>query len=252
MKNIFALLFITLFLFACSSTLDTTNMLPEEKLAYAIKLYDQEDYEEAVKEFESIILQYPGSSIIDDAQYYLAMTRFKREEYILAAYQFSRLIKSMPSSEFLPDAQFMLADCYYELSPDFTLEQQYTKKAVEEFQVFIDFYPLNARAADAESKIKELNDKLAKKEYEAAHIYDKMEYYLAAIKYYDSVMEVYHDTQYAPLALYNKINLLVDRKRNSEALAESQKFLQKYPNDKNFSDVQKIEKSLESILSVNP
>ena len=182
----------------------------------------------------------------------LLILQNKREEYILAAYQFSKLIKSMPSSEFLPDAQFMLSDCYYELSPDYTLDQQYTKKAIEEFQVFIDFYPLNARAADAESKIKELNDKLARKEYEDARLYDKMDYYLAAFKYYDSVMEVYHDTQYAPLALYNKINLLVDRKKNSEALAESQKFLQKYPNDKNFNDVQKIEKSLESKLSVKP
>ena len=50
-----------------------------------MKLYQEEDYEEAIKEFESIILQYPGSSIIDDAQFYLAMTRFNREEYILAA-----------------------------------------------------------------------------------------------------------------------------------------------------------------------
>jgi outer membrane protein assembly factor BamD len=252
MKNIFALLFVTLFLFACSSTLDTTNMSPDEKLAYAIKLYDGEDYEEAVKEFESIILQYPGSSIVDDAQYYLAMTRFKREEYILAAYQFSKLIKGMPSSDFLPDAQYMLADCYYELSPDYTLDQQYSKKAVEEFQVFIDFFPLNPRVADAETKIKELNDKMARKEYEAARIYDKMEYYLAAFKYYDSVMEIYHDTQYAPLALYNKIKLLVDRKRDSEALTESQKFLQKYPDHTNYSDVEKIEKSIESKLSVNP
>lgn len=41
-------------------------------------------------------------------------------------------------------------------------------------------------------------------------------------KYYDNVMEVYHDTQYAPLALYNKINLLIDRDKVSEALVESQ------------------------------
>jgi TolA-binding protein len=72
-----------IFLFACSSTLDTSNMTPEDRLAYAIKLYQEEDYEEAVKEFDAIILQYPGSSISDDAQYYLAMTRFQREEYIL-------------------------------------------------------------------------------------------------------------------------------------------------------------------------
>lgn len=252
MKKIFALVFVTLFLFACSSTLDTTNMTPEERLAYSIKLYDEEDYEEAVKEFEAIILQYPGSSIIDDGQYYLAMTRYQREEYILAAYQFSKLIKGMPSSEFLADAQYMLADCYYELSPDYTLDQQYSKKAVEEYQVFIDFFPLNPKVSEAEIKIQELNDKLARKEFDAARIYEKMEYYTAAFKYYDSVMEVYHDTQYAPLALYKKINLLVERDDESEALKDSQKFLQKYPEHQNFSDVEKIKNSLESKLSVNP
>jgi outer membrane protein assembly factor BamD len=252
MKNILTLLLVTLFFFACSSTQDTTDMTPEDRLAYSIKLYQEEDYEEAVKEFEAIVLQYPGSSIIDDAQYYLAMARFQREEYILAAYQFSKLIKGMPSSEFLADAQFMLADCYYELSPDFPLDQQYTKKAVEEFQVFIDFFPLNPKVADAEVKIKELNDKMARKEFEAARIYHKMEYYTAAFKYYDNVMEVYHDTQYAPLALFNKINLLIDRDKESEALVESQKFLQKYPDHKNYSEVEYIKNSLESKLSVNP
>lgn len=101
MKNILALLFVISFFFACSSTQDTTEMTPEDRLAYSIKLYEQEDSEEAVKEFEAIILQYPGSSIIDDAQYYLAMTRFQREEYILAAYQFSKLIKECPQVNFL-------------------------------------------------------------------------------------------------------------------------------------------------------
>ncbi len=252
MKNIFALLFLTLFLFACSSTLDTANMTPEERLAYAIKLYEEEDSEEAVKEFEAVILQYPGSSIIDDAQYYLAMTRFQREEFILAAYQFSKLIKGMPSSEFLADAQYMLANCYYELSPDFTLDQQYSKKAIEEYQVFIDFFPLNPKVAEAEIRIKELNDKLARKEFDAARIYSKMEYYTAAFKYYDAVMEIYHDTQYAPLALYNKINLLIERDREAEALSESLKFLQKYPQHENYSDVEKIKNSLETKFSVNP
>ncbi len=113
----------------------------------------------------------------------------------------------------------MLADCYYELSPDYPLDQQYTKKSIEEFQVFIDFFPLNEKVSKAESKINELNDKLARKEYESARIYDKMEYYTAAIKYYDTVMEVYHDTQYAPLALYDKINLLVGRNQQTRSIS---------------------------------
>lgn len=251
MKNLLLLVILTIFV-ACSSSIDTSNMAPEDRLAYAIKLYQEEDYEEAVKEFDALILQYPGSSIMDDAQYYLALTRFQREEYILAAYQFSKLIKSMPSSEFLADAQFMLADCYYELSPNFTLDQQYSKKAIEEFQVFIDVFPLNEKVAEAEKKIGELNDKLAMKEYEAAYIYNKMEYYDAALKYYDSVLEIYHDTKYAPLALYNKINILLERKKDSEALTEAQKFLSKYPQHENYSDVEKIKNSLETKFSANP
>lgn len=251
MKNLLLLAILTIFV-ACSSSIDTSNMAPEDRLAYAIKLYQEEDYEEAVKEFDALILQYPGSSIMDDAQYYLALTRFQREEYILAAYQFSKLIKSMPSSEFLADAQYMLADCYYELSPNFTLDQQYSKKAIEEFQVFIDVFPLNEKVAEAEKKIGELNDKLAMKEYEAAYIYNKMEYYDAALKYYDSVLEIYHDTKYAPLALYNKINILLERKKDSEALTEAQKFLSKYPQHENYSDVEKIKNSLETKFSANP
>ena len=66
------------------------------------------------------------------------------------------------------------------------------------------------------------------------------------------VMEIYHDTQYAPLALYSKINLLIERDREAEALSESQKFLQKYPQHENYSDVEKIKNSLESKLTVNP
>jgi outer membrane protein assembly factor BamD len=252
MKNIFALIFIALFLFACSSTEDTTNMTPEERLAYAIRLYEREDSEEAIKEFEALILQYPGSSIVDDAQYYLAKTRFQRGEYILAAYQFSKLIKGMPSSEFLADAQYMLADCYYELSPYYALDQQSTKHAIEEFQTFIDLFPLNDKVPVAEVKLTELNEKLAKKAYEDARIYEKMEYYNAAIIYYNNVMEVYHDTKYAPLALYNKINVLIIKKRNSEALSESIKFLEKYPNDENVKEVEKIKSSLENKLTSNP
>ena len=91
------IIFISILLigWGCSGSIDTVNLSPEERLQYAIKLYEEEDDEEAVKEFEAILLQYSGSSIVDDAQYYLAQTRFLREEYIIAAYEFSKLIKNM-------------------------------------------------------------------------------------------------------------------------------------------------------------
>ena len=242
---VFGLFF--LILWGCGSSIDTTNMSPEERLQYAISLYTDEDYVEAQKEFEAILLQYPGSNIADDAQYYLAMTKFQKGEYILAAYEFSKLIKNMPASEFVPQAQFSLAESYYQLSPNFNLDQKYTRKAIEEFQAFIDFFPLNEKVAEAEKKINELNDKLAHKEYSIAVIYEKMDYHTAALKYFEDVFETYHDTEYGPMALYKRILLLLDRDKEDAAVADMKKFLDKYPDNENAEEVKSMLNSHQEI-----
>ncbi|NMB80521.1 MAG: outer membrane protein assembly factor BamD [Ignavibacteria bacterium] len=239
-----AVFLIVLFFTACSSSVDTSQFTPEEYFNYVMQLYNEEDYELAVNEFQNIILQYPASSVSDDAQYYLGMTYFKRSQFLLAAYEFSKLIRNTPASPFVPESQFMLAESYYQLSPPYPLEQSYTKKAIEEFQAFIDFFPSNARVEEAERKIKEMNDKLAEKEYNSALIYQKMEYEYAAMKYYKFVTESYHDTKYAPLALYNKIKIELKKGLNNDALADISIFLSRYPNDPNAKELQEIESKL--------
>lgn len=252
MKYSLLISFLFLLIFAgCSSSIDTTNMTPEDRLSYAIKLYTDEDYLEAINELQALLLQYPGSAISDDAEFYLAKTRFAREEYIMAAFEFSKLIKNMPASDFVPESQYLLADCYYELSPNFNLDQKYTKKAIQEFQAFIDFFPTNERVPDAEKKIDELNNKLAEKTYLIASIYEKMDYLKAAVIYYNDVIETYHDTPYASQAQYNKIKVLIERDQNDEAITEIDNFVQKYPDDKNVDELKSLRTKLEKQLSAS-
>jgi len=249
MKKILLLILISLYLAGCASTEETLTYDADARLKFAMALYDDEDYLNAVNEFQAILLQFPGNAIADDAQYYLAMSRFKRGEFVLAAFEFSKLIKNMLASDYIPEAQYMLAECYYQLSPDYSLDQKYTIKAIEEFQAFIDFFPTNNRVAEAENKIVELNEKLAHKEYNNAYIYERLEYYTAALKYYDNVIETYHDTKYAPMAMYDKIKLLIERNRSSEALAEITKFLNRYPDNLRVGELQQLKSSLENKLS---
>jgi outer membrane protein assembly factor BamD len=244
MKYLISLFVLAVLFTGCSSSIDTTNLGADDRLKYALKLYNDESYEDALSEFQTIVLQYPGSKVVDDAQYYLAMTRYKRKEYILGAFEFSKLIKNMPASEFVSLSQFMLADCYYMLSPGFPLDQKYTKKAVEEFQAFIDFFPTNEKVPDAEKKIKTLNNKLAEKAFNGAYIYEKMEYYTASLLYYDNVIETYHDTKFAPLAMYKKIGIYIEKNKVSDALKEINKFLEKYPNDENAVAVKSLNEKL--------
>ncbi|MFO7448372.1 MAG: outer membrane protein assembly factor BamD [Ignavibacteriaceae bacterium] len=249
MKKLFFLAITSLFFWGCSSSIDTIDLSPEERLNYAMGLYNNEDYLEAVNEFQAIILQFPGNAIADDAQYYLGMTRFNREEFVMSAYEFSKLIKNMPASNFVSEAQYMLAESYYRLSPNFALDQRYSRKAIEEYQAFIDFFPTNTRVQEAEAKIVELNEKLAHKEYNTAYIYGKLEYFTAALNYYDNVINTYHDTRFAPMAMYDKIMLLTSRNRNTEALAEIEVFTQRYPDNYRAIELQQLKSSLENKLS---
>jgi outer membrane protein assembly factor BamD len=251
MKYILLISAVFLGLWGCATTVNTALMGPGQRLDYAIKLYSDKDYQEAIKEFQAIILQYPGNVVVDSAQYYLGECHYQRDEYILGAYEFSRLVKNMPASKFVPDAQYMLAECYFQLSPYYELDQKYTKKAISEFQAFIDFFPTNTRVPDAEKKIAELNDKLAHKEYHTAYIYTKLDDYIAATMYYDYVLDTYHDTKYAPLALYGKINVLVIRKKNSEALEDIAQFIEKYPTDSHVKELQKLKTTLEGKSSTD-
>lgn len=242
-KTLLIFLFAVIF-YGCSSSVNTANMSADEYFQYALSLFKDEDYIQAIQEFQSILLQYPGNAIADDAQYYLAESHFQKGEYILAAYEYSRLIKDIPASEYVPKAQFMLAQSYYELSPKFPLDQKYTRKAIEEFQAFIDFFPADERVADAEKKINELNTKLAEKEYNNAVIYEKLGYNDAALFYFNLVADTYHDTKYGPEAMFKKIKLLADKKDNKETLKAISSFLQKYPSDPKVTEVKKLQESL--------
>lgn len=249
MRKLLLLLLFSVIWWGCSSSIDTIDFTPEEKLALGLRYLEDEDWEDAASEFQAIVLQYPGNAVADDAQYYLGQTRFKKGEYLIAAYEFSKLIRNMPASEFVSESQLMLAECYYQLSPNYTLDQRYTKKAVEEYQAFIDFFPTHPKVHEAEAKIAELNDKLALKEFETARQYEKLEYYNAAIIYYNNLLEVFHDSRYAPIAMYNKIKVLTLRNRNTEAIAEISRFLQRYPDNSNFKEMQELKATLENRLS---
>ncbi len=240
MKNIFVILLLAFLTFGCSGSKDTTMLNADEHLAYAMEMYNDEDYQFAIREFQSIILQFPGNTVNDDAQFYLAMSYFKDDQFLLAAYEFSKLIRDIKGSEFVSMSQFMLAESYYQLSPPYPLEQSYTKKSITEFQAFIDYFPVDAKVEEAERKIHELNIKLATKLYESAVIYEKMEYFNASLEYYTKVYEIYHDTELAPKAMHKKITILLEKEKFSSAVGTMKLFLSKYPSNEYTAEIQNL------------
>lgn len=246
MKKLLIVVPFLLLLIGCAANVDVASLSQEARYKYAMDFFADEEYEMAIKELESFLLQYPGSELSDDAQFHLGQAHFKKKEYLLGAYEFSKLIKNMPASQYLGESQYMLASCYEKLSPPYPLDQKYTKKAIDEFQAFIDFFPADPKVAQADSSIKVLFIKLAEKEINSAKIYERMEYFTAAINTYGKVAESYHDTQFAPEALYKKINLLIQKNRPAEARQDIEVFLNRYPKDNRVGDIEKLLKELDT------
>jgi outer membrane protein assembly factor BamD len=230
-------------LIGCSGSDATSEPTAEERFHTAMEEYNDEDYLEALTEFDVIRLQFPGSPVSDSARYFAGMARFKREEYLLASYEFNQVRQGGPRSGLLADAQYMYALCYVRLSPDVPLDQTYTYRAIDAVQTFIELYPDHPKVPEAEEYLTEMFNKLAEKEYNTGVLYVKMENPDAALVYFDTVIDKYYSTPYADDAMYRKIDILVKQRKTAEANALIKTFLDKYPDSPYREDIIDLRRS---------
>ncbi len=223
------LLFAVLFVASCATTKHKVLMTPEARLKHAIELFNKGHYLDAKTELTIIVLNYPGSSVVDEAQYYLAESHFKLKEYILAAAEYEKLIRNYPDSKYADKARYKIGLCYYELSPNYGLDQKYTLKAIDEFQRFLEDYPNSPLKKDVQEKLKKCREKLAKKDYKAAELYRKMSEWRAAEIYYRSVEEKYYDTSFGSKALFWIGESQFHQGKWEDARATFQGYLNKFP-----------------------
>jgi outer membrane protein assembly factor BamD len=232
----------------CGSEEATKQLSAGERYELGMKAFRSEDYLAAIEEFKVVSLQYQGSNVADSAQFYMAECRYLRGEYILAAFEYDVLLRTMPSSIFISRARFRRATCYYELSPNSILDQNYSRKAIDEYQAFLEYHPTDTLVSLAEQRINELNTKLAQKDYENGITYMHMEYYKAATYYFDIVLDKYHDTQYAEPSLLKKAEALTNRKKYADAKEALEKFREKYPSSNLKSDADNLNSIIEAGL----
>ncbi len=233
MKRIFnssaLIFFVAIIISSCSSSKEVESLSAEEQFKLAMKNFEKENYLEAIENFKIVTVQYQGSSYADDAQFYIAESRFLRGEYILAGAEYDMLVRLMPSSSFVPIARYKRALSFYNLSPKSQLDQKYTKLAIDDFQTFIEYSPKDTLVPDAEQKISELTNKLALKIFESGKLYYRMEFYKAAISYFDYVIEIYHDTEFADDAFLWKARSYHERKDDVSALRTLEQLFEKFP-----------------------
>ena len=231
----------------CGKKVRTEAFGPDEYFEYAKKEFDDGKYLKAITDFTVIVLKFSGDPVVDDAQYYLAESHFKQGEYLIAASEYQKLINDYTESDYVPLAQFKKGMAYYKLSSRAELDQEYTAKAIKEFQSFLEEYPDHELEKNAESYIKESRIKLSRKKMIAATTYRKMGIHDSAIIYYDIILEDYYDTPQAVNALFWKAECLYRLKKYSESRVSFSAFIEKYPKN---GHIQKAKERVEEITGI--
>ncbi len=192
-------LIIALFLFAsCQSSYNRLLESDDYELMYekAFEYYEEEDYARAASLLERIIPVFRGTGEADRLNFYYASTYYERGEYIMAAHHFSNFVRDFPNSEYTKEAYFLRAYCYYLQSPRPSLDQTPTRRAIDQFEMFINRYPDSEKVPEAREYIEEMREKLIEKSYQSAKLYVEMEDYRAAIVALKNSLKEYPDTKY--------------------------------------------------------
>ncbi|WP_257667377.1 outer membrane protein assembly factor BamD [Parapedobacter tibetensis] len=171
-----------------------------QKYQEAIKYYNNKKFSKAVILFDELMVKYRGQAEAEDLYYYTAYTNYRLRDFTSARYHFKQFTDTYPNSARTEECRFMGAYCYYLESPKSELDQEYTYRAIEALQLFINLYPSSERAEEASELIQQLRDKLEAKAFANARLYLDMglqDDYRAAVIAFDNVLRDFPDTKYA-------------------------------------------------------
>ena len=169
----------------------------------AMRLYDRGKWEDARLAFETVVFNHPGSTIVDSAQYMLAMCYFRQKDPILAASEFERLHAHYPTSELVDDADYMRGLCLVEAAPSHTgLDQEKTREAVNELKIFKDNHPLSEYVPKVDSLLSESYRVLSQKDFDTGRLYMKLGHPESARIYFQGLIDQYPESPLVPDALY--------------------------------------------------
>lgn len=228
------------------------------KYQEAVKFYENGKYSKALILFDDLASKYRGRAEAEDLYYFLAYSNYRLRDYTSARFHFARFAETYPTSPRAEECRFMSAYCYYVESPRSSLDQDNTRKAIDQLQLFVNIYPESERANEAAELIQNLRDKMEKKAFDNAKLYYNMgsaDDYRAAVIALENVLKTYPDTRFA-----EEIEFLITKsqylyadnsypnrqeQRFNDAIDYYNHFVEQYPNSKFRSEANDLKESAE-------
>jgi outer membrane protein assembly factor BamD len=163
---------------------------PVEKLYNtAADLLDKRRWPEAAHAFDEVERQHPYSSWARRAMLMSAYANYQDNKYDDAIKDAQQFIALHPGNASAPYAYYLVAICYFEQIMDVGRDQTDTEQALNALLEVTRRFPESEYARDARLKIDMTYDQLAGKEMEIGRFYERKDQHLAAINRFKKVAE---------------------------------------------------------------
>lgn len=151
---------------------------PDYKYDMALQYFNDKEYVKAQTLLDDVAAYFKGTERSQDVTIYLARSYMGQKDYSSAADYYQAYIRNYPKGKYAAEAAFQTGHCYYLDAPDPRLDQDFTNRAIEAFDIFMEAYPQNPYVQQALKEQNELYDRLAYKELLNAQLYYKLGMYL--------------------------------------------------------------------------
>lgn len=255
-RNIIIILCAAAILSSCgeyNKILKSTNY--EYKYEVAKNYFAKGKYSKAAAILEELITIMKGTDKAEESLYMLAMTYYGQEDYTTSSHYFTTYYNTYPRGTYAEMARFHAGKALYLDSPEPRLDQTGTYTAIQELQLFMEYYPMSEKKEEAQNMIFKLQDKLVWKDFYAAKLYYDLGNYMGN-NYLSCVITAQNALKdYPYTALREDLSILVLRakyqmalqsiqekqlERYRDAIDEYYAFINEFPDSKYKKEAEKI------------
>jgi outer membrane protein assembly factor BamD len=198
---------------ACGGGFDVSQYPTPEALYEASMLrYQEGDCDAAEIGFQRLAFILPTRDPKRaEVRFYMAECLMTDKRFLEATREFRRVSDQFAQDSLAPLALLRTGEAYTRLWRRVELDATYGLSALTVFGDLLQRYPSSQAANEARTKIAELNEDFARKEYKAGLYYFRLKAYDSAIIYFKSVVANWPETPSAPESLlmlvesYNRI-----------------------------------------------
>lgn len=183
----------------CAGSGPPRDLTPFDLFAWAQEQFAAGEYRKATQGFLGYLIRDPLSPLVDSAQYMAAEAQLRAGDELQAVEEFGRLATGRPNSSLADDAQLGTCRAYLAASPKVALSQEFTRRAIEECQRLLQFFPTTTLRAEAEALMQVAQAKLARKSYEIGRYYqDNRKLANSAIVYFEKSLSEEPSAEFLP------------------------------------------------------